>query len=207
MDDLLIQRGQEPARTRLVLLHGWGADARDLMPLGECLSQASGLAIECMALNAPELHPAGSGRQWYGLFPEQWADAAQAVHELKQRIEALDQRRIPLSKTVLLGFSQGGAMALNVGCQLPLAGIIACSAYPHPHWQPQESRPPVMLVHGRDDDVVPVEAQRRLAEQLGGDSESCRLHTFEGGHTIPNDTVPLMLEALRSWLSPISQDF
>ncbi|QNI66512.1 alpha/beta hydrolase [Synechococcus sp. BMK-MC-1] len=207
MDDLLIQRGQEPARTRLVLLHGWGADARDLMPLGECLSQASGLAIECMALNAPELHPAGSGRQWYGLFPEQWADAAQAVHELKQRIEALDQRQIPLSKTVLLGFSQGGAMALNVGCQLPLAGIIACSAYPHPHWRPQESRPPVMLLHGRDDDIVPVEAQRRLAEQLGGDSESCRLHTFDGGHTIPNDTVPLMLEALRSWLSPISQDF
>ncbi|CAK22718.1 alpha/beta hydrolase [Synechococcus sp. CS-197] len=207
MDDLLIQRGQEPARTRLVLLHGWGADARDLMPLGECLSQASGLAIECMALNAPELHPAGSGRQWYGLFPEQWADAAQAVHELKQRIEALDQRQIPLSKTVLLGFSQGGAMALNVGCQLPLAGIIACSAYPHPHWQPQKSRPPVMLLHGRDDDVVPVEAQRRLAEQLGGDSESCRLHTFDGGHTIPNDTVPLMLEALRSWLNPVSQDF
>ena len=88
MDDLLIQRGQEPARTRLVLLHGWGADARDLLPLGEILSQASGLAIECMALNAPELHPAGSGRQWYGLFPEQWADASQAVHELKQRIEA-----------------------------------------------------------------------------------------------------------------------
>lgn len=64
-----------------------------------------------------------------------------------------------------------------------------------------------MLLHGRDDDIVPVEAQRRLAEQLGGDSESCRLHTFDGGHTIPNDTVPLMLEALRSWLSPISQDF
>ena len=108
MDDLLIQRGQEPPRTRLVLLHGWGADARDLMPLGEILSQASGLAIECMALNAPELHPAGSGRQWYGLFPEQWADAAQAVHELKQRIEALDLAVAHKARVVVTAAGESG---------------------------------------------------------------------------------------------------
>ena len=205
MDDLLIHCSEEHPQIRLVLLHGWGADASDLMPLGESLARGSGLALECLALNAPLPHPAGFGRQWYGLFPAQWADVPRAVNQLKERLEAIDQQQIPLSRTVLLGFSQGGAMALDVGCQLPLAGIIACSAYPHPHWQPRTERPPVVLIHGRDDDVVPVEAQTELAEQLGGESETCQLITFSGGHTIPETTQPLMVQALQSWLKPISQ--
>ena len=206
MNDLLIHCGEEQPRTRLVLLHGWGADASDLMPLGESLGTRSGLAMECFGLHAPLPHPAGFGREWYGLFPPQWADVPQAVNQLKERIEAIDQRQIPLSSTVLLGFSQGGAMALDVGCQLPLAGVIACSAYPHPDWQPKTERPPVLLIHGRSDEVVPVEAQAKLAEQLGGESETCRLITFSGGHTIPDTTQSRMVQALQSWLKPIRQD-
>ena len=206
MDDLLIQCGNGQPRARLVLLHGWGADARDLMALGESISTGAGLAIACLALDAPLPHPAGVGRQWYGLFPPQWADVPQAVAQLRERIVALDQRQIPLSHTVLLGFSQGGAMALDVGCPLPLAGIIACSAYPHPQWQPTTRRPPVLLIHGRHDELVPADAQTRLAEQLGGEGPSCRMLTFSGGHTIPEEAHPSMIEALRSWLGDVNQD-
>ena len=206
MGDLLIHCGEEHPQTRLVLLHGWGADANDLIPLGDSLVAGSGLAMERMALQAPEPHPAGFGRQWYGLFPPQWADVPRAVNQLKERLEGGDQRQIPLSRTVLLGFSQGGAMAIDVGCQLPLAGIIACSAYPHPGWQPRTERPPVLLIHGRNDDIVPFEAQKRLSEQLGGESQTCQLITFSGGHTIPESTQPQMIQAMQSWLKPISQD-
>ena len=97
-------------------------------------------------------------------------------------------------------------MAIDVGCQLPLAGIIACSAYPHPGWQPRTERPPVLLIHGRNDDIVPFEAQKRLSEQLGGESQTCQLITFSGGHTIPESTQPQMIQAMQSWLKPISQD-
>lgn len=206
MDDLLVQCHEEQPQARLLLLHGWGADASDLVPLGQALCAGSGLTMECLALQAPEPHPAGVGRQWYGLFPPQWGTVSEAVSQLKQRIKGIDQQQIPLSKTVLLGFSQGGAMALDVGCQLPLAGIIACSAYPHPNWQPGAQRPPVVLIHGRNDDVVPVDAQAELARRLNGESRSCRLITFSGGHTIPEGMQSLMVETLQSWLNPTNQD-
>ena len=206
MDDLLVPSHEEHPQARLLLLHGWGADASDLMPLGQSLSAGSELAIECLALQAPEPHPAGVGRQWYGLFPPQWGDVPEAVDQLKQRIKGIDQQQIPLSKTVLLGFSQGGAMALDVGCQLPLAGIIACSAYPHPNWQPELQRPPVLLIHGRNDDVVPVEAQTELVKHLNGESRSCQQATFSGGHTIPESMQSLMIKTLQSWLDPTNQD-
>ena len=158
MPDSVIHAGLEPGRIRLVLLHGWGADAEDLLPLGDGLAALSSLPAECIGLQAPEPHPGGQGRQWYGLFPANWQAVPSATQQLRGRIEALDLETIPLSRTVLIGFSQGGAMALHVGCDMPLAGVISCSGYPHPGWQPPHTRPPVLLLHGLDDDVVPAAA-------------------------------------------------
>ena len=91
-------------------------------------------------------------------------------------------------------------MALHVGCDMPLAGVISCSGYPHPGWQPPSTRPPVLLLHGLDDDVVPAAAAEKLRELLSGDSNPCELKTFAGGHTIPVEAQTAMAEAIRSWL-------
>ena len=200
MPDSVIHAGLEPGRIRLVLLHGWGADAEDLLPLGDGLAALSSLPAECIGLQAPEPHPGGQGRQWYGLFPANWQAVPSATQQLRGRIEALDLETIPLSRTVLIGFSQGGAMALHVGCDMPLAGVISCSGYPHPGWQPPSTRPPVLLLHGLDDDVVPAAAAEKLRELLSGDSNPCELKTFAGGHTIPVEAQTAMAEAIRSWL-------
>ena len=200
MPDSVIHAGLEPGRIRLVLLHGWGADAEDLLPLGDGLAALSSLPAECIGLQAPEPHPGGQGRQWYGLFPANWQAVPSATQQLRGRIEALDLETIPLSRTVLIGFSQGGAMALHVGCDMPLAGVISCSGYPHPSWQPPSTRPPVLLLHGLDDDVVPAAAAEKLRELLSGDSNPCELKTFSGGHTIPAEAQTAMAEAIRSWL-------
>ena len=200
MPDSVIHAGLEPGRIRLVLLHGWGADAEDLLPLGDGLAALSSLPAECIGLQAPEPHPGGQGRQWYGLFPANWQAVPSATQQLRGRIEALDLETIPLSRTVLIGFSQGGAMALHVGCDMPLAGVISCSGYPHPSWQPPSTRPPVLLLHGLDDDVVPAAAAEKLRELLSGDSNPCELKTFAGGHTIPVEAQTAMAEAIRSWL-------
>ena len=200
MPDSVIHAGLEPGRIRLVLLHGWGADAEDLLPLGDGLAALSSLPAECIGLQAPEPHPGGQGRQWYGLFPANWQAVPSATQQLRGRIEALDLETIPLSRTVLIGFSQGGAMALHVGCDMPLAGVISCSGYPHPGWQPPSTRPPVLLLHGLDDDVVPAAAAEKLRELLSGDSNPCELKTFAGGHTIPVEAQTAMGEAIRSWL-------
>ncbi len=200
MPDSVVNAGLEPARIRLVLLHGWGADAGDLLPLGDGLAAASSIPAECIGLQAPEPHPGGQGRQWYGLFPADWQAVPTATQQLRRRIEELDLERIPLSRTVLIGFSQGGAMALHVGCNLPLAGVISCSGYPHPGWQPPSTRPPVLLLHGLDDDVVPAAAADKLLDLLRPGSNPCRLTTFAGGHSIPLKAQTAMAETLKTWL-------
>ena len=201
----LICQPSAPARARLVLLHGWGADAGDLMPLGQSLAEAIATPLELVALQAPQLQTQGSGRQWYGLFPADWAAVPAAVEALKERINNLSSGEIPLEATVLLGFSQGGAMAIAAGCDLPLAGLIACSAYPHPNWQAPVIRPPVLLLHGRNDDVVPYSAAVALNNDLSQGDQTCDVFSFDNGHAIPVDAQAEMKKALKRWLDRPAQ--
>ena len=201
----LICQPSAPARARLVLLHGWGADAGDLMPLGQSLAEAIATPLELVALQAPQLQTQGSGRQWYGLFPADWAAVPAAVEELKERINNLSSGEIPLEATVLLGFSQGGAMAIAAGCDLPLAGLIACSAYPHPNWQAPVIRPPVLLLHGRNDDVVPYSAAVALNNDLSQGDQTCDVFSFDNGHAIPVSAQAEMKKALKRWLDRPAQ--
>lgn len=227
-DGQAIWLGPPQADRRLVLLHGWGADADDLLDLGEALldaedpapswpaplstpaavasaggvgnttgvgaAQAAGAGaggISVVALRAPEPHPYGSGRQWYGLQPIDWSALPAARAALRGRLEQL-ATSVPLAQTVLLGFSQGGAMAIDVGSDLPLAGLVACSGYPHEGWQPRGSLPPVLLSHGRQDPVVPYEASLELQRLLGEAGARVQLLPFEGGHGIDPELLPAL---------------
>jgi phospholipase/carboxylesterase len=181
-----LQLGPARAASRLVLLHGWGADADDLLDLGELLV---GPEVSVVALRAPEPHPFGSGRQWYGLQPIDWNALPAARAALRTRLEAL-AASVALERTVLLGFSQGAAMALDVGCGLPLAGIVGCSGYPHEGWQPSGPLPPVLLSHGREDAVVPYAASEKLEEQLMQAGARVELLPFSGGHGIDPELLP-----------------
>ena len=189
-----------PAQARLVLLHGWGADADDLLSLGEVLAQQTQIALEIVALPAPERHPQGVGRQWYGLFPANWDAVPAAITHLRARLLELAEGGIPLEETVVLGFSQGAAMALATGCELPLAGLVSCSGYPHPGWQAPSKRPPVLLLHGRQDEVVPCAAANALTTQLQVSDAELTVALFDGGHTIPESTFPAIKKALDTWL-------
>ena len=189
------------AQARLVLLHGWGADADDLMMLGASLAQRVHFPLDVVALPAPEAHPQGIGRQWYGLFPAQWEAVPAAQASLRARLLALAEEGIPLESTVVLGFSQGAAMALSTGCGLPLAGLISCSGYPHPGWEAPITRPPVLLLHGREDEVVPSNAAEALASQLKASPADLNLELFSGGHTIPESSFVTMSKALDTWLN------
>ena len=86
---------------RLILLHGWGADAEDLIPLAEELVKSLNVRFELIFFRAPEPKPDGIGRQWYGLFPADWSSVPGAIKNLKERFQKLDLIRIPLSKTFL----------------------------------------------------------------------------------------------------------
>lgn len=198
-DDRL-EQGPAAADSRLVLLHGWGADADDLLDLGGLLA---GPGVNVVALRAPEPHPYGIGRQWYGLQPIDWSQLPAARLALRQRLQDL-AGSVPLGRTVVLGFSQGGAMALDVGSGLPLAGIVACSGYPHEGWQPPASAgqplPPVLLSHGRQDPVVPFAASEALQAMLAQAGVEARLLAFSGGHTIDEALLPQIAAFVRQCL-------
>jgi phospholipase/carboxylesterase len=192
-----LQQGPSEAQQRLVLLHGWGADADDLLDLGGLLV---GPEVSVVALRAPEPHPYGSGRQWYGLQPIDWSQLPAAREALRLRLEAL-ARSVPLAQTVLLGFSQGGAMALDVGSSLPLAGIVACSGYPHEGWAPGTDVAPVLLSHGREDPVVPFAASEAVLERLQAGGNRAELLAFAGGHTIDATVLPSIGAFVRQHLA------
>lgn len=192
----LIRLGPADAGRRLVLLHGWGADADDLLDLGELLV---GPEVEVVALRAPEPHPYGQGRQWYGLQPIDWSVLPAARADLRRRLEQL-AGELPLARTVVLGFSQGGAMALDVASQLPVAGIVACSGYPHEGWQPRAPLPPVLLTHGEQDPVVTFAAGEDLLRRLRSGGASVELLPFAGGHTIDASVLPAIGRFIRERL-------
>jgi phospholipase/carboxylesterase len=197
MGDTDLRRGaRQPAR-RLVLLHGWGADADDLIDLGEALvPDAARRGVELLALQAPEPHPSGAGRSWYDLQEPEWPGVVRAREDLSSRLEELAVT-LPLPATILLGFSQGGAMAVDVGCSLPLAGVVACSAYPHPGWQPpRPPQPPVLLTHGREDPVVPFQAGQALARCLSQAGARVAWLPGPGGHAIDGG----LLDPIRAFL-------
>ncbi|BEV35589.1 alpha/beta fold hydrolase [Synechococcus sp. M16CYN] len=184
---------------RLVLLHGWGANAADLRPLGGQLAAQHPNELDVMCLEAPQPHVQTGGRQWYGLFPPDWAAVPEAVHDLRVRLLKISSDSIPLERTVLFGFSQGGAMALSCGCSLPLAGVISCSGYPHPDWQPPHDHPPVLALHGLDDEVVPPAALEMITARLT--PERCQNQLLKNGHTITTEMMQPLQNALQAMLT------
>ena len=198
-DDGLIRLGPDLSERRLVLLHGWGADADDLLDLAEILVEPT---VSVVALRAPLPHPGGSGRQWYDLQQQDWPQLPAARTNLLRRLQALGAE-VPLEQTVLLGFSQGAAMALDVataGEGLPVAGLISCSGYPHPDWQPgpHQTSKKILLTHGKQDPVVPYGASEVLKEQLRRGGMEAELIGFAGGHNIDNDLFPALRQFLAS---------
>ena len=187
----------QTATHRIILIHGWGADADDLLNLGKEITEKINFDFEVISLRAPGLHPSGLGRQWYGLYPHDWNDAEVEVNKLLVTLKKFDIDQIPLKKTILLGFSQGAAMAIDAGFKLNLGLIIACSGYPHPTWLPGDQCPPLIVSHGLFDDVVPIGASRIIYEKVKSkSSEFCELIEFDGSHQIDSNLINVISSKL-----------
>lgn len=154
----------------VVLCHGLGADAFDLIDLAPSWAHACPDAIFA-SVHAPFPHESGFGRQWWGV-----ADRSPAAMEAGVRAAApylhgfLDAElaRLELTDYAIMGFSQGAMISLFTGLRHAVAprSILAFSgALVAPESLATEiaNRAPVLLVHGEADEVVPV-ARSRDAE-------------------------------------------
>jgi phospholipase/carboxylesterase len=182
----------------IVTLHGWGANAQDVEDLIPYVNLPN---FEFLLPNAPYPHPySPTGRAWYDLSAENMykglKESRQLLIDWLQSLES--NTGVPLSRTILSGFSQGGAMILDVGLTLPLAGLVVMSGYLHPDVETLEKTnfPPTLIMHGRQDQVVPLQAAikaREVAQALGVPVE---YHEFDTGHEINLQ----MLEVLRTFI-------
>ena len=184
--------GSQNSTHRIILLHGWGADADDLLPIGKAIIHDLCYEFELISLKAPTLRLNDMGRQWYSLFPPNWNEAEMAIDKLLETLKAFDKTNISLKKTLLFGFSQGAAMVIDAGLRLDLGLIISCSGYSHPKWNPIKNNP-VLLSHGLKDEVVPVEASREISKRLReSKNPNIELHEYDCSHTIHPDFIEII---------------
>ena len=182
--------GNQKATHRLILLHGWGADTNDLLPLAQQIIKDSHLNFEIISLRAPNFNSENNCREWYGLFPANWNEAKKEVQRLRLTLEEFGKDRISLEKTILLGFSQGAAMSIDAGIKLNFGLIVACSGYSHPGWEPPARIPKVLLSHGLKDEVVPISKSKEIYQKLKLiSSGNCELIEFDGHHEIDKSVI------------------
>ncbi len=200
----------------VVLLHGYGADGADLIGLADPLSRVlPGAAF--LSPNAPErcsVNP--MGYQW---FPISWIDGTPEAEMLAGfrraaawlsgwLADAIAAEGVTPERAALIGFSQGTMMGLHVGPRLaaPLAGVVGFSgrlAPAGPEDGPARHRPPVLLVHGDRDEVIPVDALHETRAALSADGFDVQWRISRGiGHGIAPDGLAAAAEFLAARLGP-----
>jgi phospholipase/carboxylesterase len=186
-------RGTTPT-SLVVLLHGYGANGDDLIALGDGWRRWLPEAV-FVAPNASETIPGMyGGLQWFPLTlrdpSEYWRGVVSAQPAVDRYIgEQLARYRLSADRLVLVGFSQGTMMALHVGLRRAAApaGIVGYSgllAGPE-HLAQITVRPPILLIHGEADDLIPVAALHMAREQLAASDLLVEWHVRPGvGHGI-----------------------
>ena len=179
----------------VVLLHGYGADGNDLIGLAPVLAPLMPDVV-FHAPNAPypcEGNPMGF--QWFGisrLDPQVAAAGARSAAPFVDTFldDTMAKYGLDESRTALVGFSQGTMMALQVGLrrEKQIAGIVGFSgmlAGPEALKGEIKSRPPVLLVHGDSDEMLPAALTQRAAQVLQDNDVKVAVHIAEGiGHGI-----------------------
>ncbi|SOH92291.1 phospholipase/carboxylesterase [Monaibacterium marinum] len=200
------------ASALVILLHGFGSDGNDLIGLADPLAPHLP-DVTFVAPNAPQkcsVNP--MGYQW---FPIPWMDGSSEV-EMGQGFASstdilnayLDEmaEEFPAERTILIGFSQGTMMSLHVGPQraAQLAGVIGFSGR---LMRPEGlsgavSKPPIQLIHGDADEVVPPSSMPEAEKALKAAGFDVSSHVSPGvGHGIAPDGLSLALHRIRGWLA------
>jgi len=191
------------AKQLVVFLHGYGADGNDLIDIGRAWQN---LLPDAAFVSPHAPRPCGqvpTGREWFPLTfrdpSERWAGVTMAAPGLESFLDAeLARLSLPPSALALVGFSQGTMMALHVGLRRPVspAAIVGYSGMlavpedldPAGFAAQIKSRPPMLLVHGDQDPLIPVQALFHAAQSLAALEVPAEWHISPGiGHGIDQE--------------------
>lgn len=208
-------------RASIIILHGLGADGSDFVPVCRELNLAAVGPIRYVLPSAPVMPVSINGgyemRAWYDILPTD--DPARREDEASLRrshlaVNALIEREmlhgIAPERIVLMGFSQGSAMALMTGLRFAhkLAGIVALSGYlPLPQFTLAEREAanqatPIFMAHGRDDDVVQMSRGLRSRDQLLEMGYAVDWHEYDMDHSLCMQEVQDINQYLLRVLAP-----
>ena len=200
------------AQQLVVFAHGYGADGNDLIGLAPYFAQVAPDAA-FISPNAP-YRCAGSpfGYQWYDVWMQDRAQRLEAIRSTAAIFdnfltEQLARRNLTEDRLVLVGFSQGTMMSLFVAPrrERAVAGIVGYSGRMEaPQLLADEirSKPPVVLVHGDSDEMLPVAEMATAAAALEACGVEVETHVRPGlGHGIDENGILIGLEFTRRVLT------
>ena len=203
LDGPRIEPRSGTARQLVVFLHGYGADGNDLIEIGRAWQ---GMLPHAAFVSPHAPRPCGqapSGREWFPLTfrdpGERWTGVNAAAPVLNAFLDVeLARRQLPPQALALGGFSQGTMMALHVGLRRAVApaAIVGYSGMlvvpenvdPDAFAAEIKVKPPVLLIHGDQDELIPVQAVFHAAQGLAALDIPAEWHVSSGiGHGIDQE--------------------
>ena len=199
--DALELEPERPATASVIWMHGLGADASDFYSVPPELRLPSDLAVRYIFPNAPKIPVTVN----MGMIMQAWYDVSsfdrrdQDERRIRQSAIWIDElvareveRGVPVSRIVLAGFSQGGAMALFAGLRRPeaLAGVMCLSGYLLLAEEIEQiapatlGTPPIFQAHGTGDAVVSLDLGCESRDALTRAGFEVEWHEYPMGHQV-----------------------
>ncbi len=193
----------DDAETPLVIvMHGRGADANDLADLAPMIDDGYRFVFPNAAKPFEPMPGYSFGWSWFDGWPPEGDSIVQSRTKLLALIDELvDRYPTPEGRIVVTGFSQGGMMAIDAGFRTKqkIAGIVVMSGAIYEAGMPDlraHRELPVLLIHGTQDDMIPVLAARRTRHILEEHGLTPEYHEFPMGHHV----TPESMEVVRAFL-------
>jgi phospholipase/carboxylesterase len=195
-------RDGQPPKKLVIFVHGYGSNGQDLIGLGQHWAPALP-SVQWVSPNAPDPVPGSvGGYEWFpisNLDPARIEAGAEAAAPVLNAFidQELTRYRLTEKDLVLVGFSQGTMLSLQVGLrrERPIAGILGYSgAMPGGAKLKDEmrSKPPVFMIHGDQDPVLPLPMMLDAVQNLAAAGHGAQWHISPGiQHSIGEDGLRL----------------
>ena len=219
LETLELQSGDHPVAS-IVVLHGLGADGNDFVPIAEQLDLSAVGPVRFVFPSAPvrpvTINAGYRMRAWYDILGsdlvrrEDEAGLRESAAEIQALLDRELARGIAPERTVLMGFSQGCAMALMVGLRAPqrLAGLVAWSGYlplaasTAAERSPANAGLPILMGHGRLDAMVAPAKGQAARDMLLALGYPVQWHDYPMAHSVCPDEITDLNRWLLQVLAP-----
>ena len=206
LEYLEIETAPQPTAS-VIVLHGLGADGRDFVPICDELDLAAAGPVRFVFPHAPVRPVTINGgmqmRAWYDIVGTDLVrrEDEAGLRESRLEVAALIAREVARgvapARIVLMGFSQGCAMALLTGLRQPerLAGIVALSGYlplaasTAAERSAANAATPIFLAHGLYDGVVPLARATATRDALLALGQPVEWHTYPMQHAVAPEEI------------------